>query len=179
LLQVGFTKPPQSPAALVVSYTTVSPLPGHRRQAPCPGGLFSVALSRGSPRVCVTDHLSLRSPDLPLRDRSPSSAARPALCIRPLPGDRRSSILACRCRQALAAYPRDRAGSPPASRRSLVLGRWPFWPCSGRGLPSHPGHPRCWWALTPPFHPYPAVGCPAVGRFVFCGTVPRVAPGCR
>src|SRR5215831_16075029 len=27
LLQVGFTKPPQSPAALVVSYTTVSPLP--------------------------------------------------------------------------------------------------------------------------------------------------------
>jgi len=27
LLRVGFTKPPQSPAALVVSYTTVSPLP--------------------------------------------------------------------------------------------------------------------------------------------------------
>ncbi len=27
LLQVGFTEPPQSPGALVVSYTTVSPLP--------------------------------------------------------------------------------------------------------------------------------------------------------
>ena len=27
LLRVGFTEPPQSPAALVVSYTTVSPLP--------------------------------------------------------------------------------------------------------------------------------------------------------
>src|ERR1700722_15962165 len=27
LLRVGFTKPPQSPAALVVSYTAVSPLP--------------------------------------------------------------------------------------------------------------------------------------------------------
>ena len=27
LLQVGFTEPPQSPEALVVSYTTVSPLP--------------------------------------------------------------------------------------------------------------------------------------------------------
>src|SRR3974390_2918208 len=27
LLQVGFTEPPQSPAALVVSYTAVSPLP--------------------------------------------------------------------------------------------------------------------------------------------------------
>ena len=34
LLQVGFTKPPQSPAALVVSYTTVSPLPSYlARQA--------------------------------------------------------------------------------------------------------------------------------------------------
>src|SRR6266567_434989 len=32
LLRVGFTEPPQSPAALVVSYTTVSPLP--RRQTP-------------------------------------------------------------------------------------------------------------------------------------------------
>jgi hypothetical protein len=32
LLRVGFTKPPQSPAALVVSYTTVSPLP--RRALP-------------------------------------------------------------------------------------------------------------------------------------------------
>jgi hypothetical protein len=50
------------------------------------------------------------------------------------------------------------------------------WPCSGWGLPSHPGHPRCWWSLTPPFHPYPAQ--PA-GRSVFCGTVPRVSPGCR
>ena len=28
------------------------------------------------------------------------------------------------------------------------------WPCSERGLPSHPGHPGCWWSLTPPFHPY-------------------------
>src|ERR1700677_233169 len=40
LLRVGFTEPPQSPVALVVSYTTVSPLP------PRGGGLFSVALSR-------------------------------------------------------------------------------------------------------------------------------------
>jgi hypothetical protein len=33
------------------------------------GGLFSVALSRGSPRVGVTDHPALRSPDLPRRAR--------------------------------------------------------------------------------------------------------------
>lgn len=58
LLRVGFTEPPQSPGVLVVSYTTVSPLP-HR------GGLFSVALSRGSPRVGVTHHPALRSPDFP------------------------------------------------------------------------------------------------------------------
>jgi len=36
LLQVGFTEPPQSPAALVVSYTTLSPLPfGRGRWAVC------------------------------------------------------------------------------------------------------------------------------------------------
>src|SRR6201986_3261824 len=60
LLRVGFTEPPQSPAALVVSYTTVSPLPRPWRR----GGLFSVALSRGSPRVGVTDHPALWRPDL-------------------------------------------------------------------------------------------------------------------
>src|SRR6202012_2250661 len=40
------------------------------------GGLFSVALSRGSPRVGVTDHPALRSPDLP-RHTLCSAAARP------------------------------------------------------------------------------------------------------
>src|ERR1700684_25136 len=35
LLRVGFTKPPQSPAALVVSYTTVSPLPCAHPGAVC------------------------------------------------------------------------------------------------------------------------------------------------
>ena len=49
----------------------------------------------------------------------------------------------------------------------------PFWPCSGWGLPSRPGHPGRWWSLTPPFHPCP--GEP--GRSVFCGTFPRVTPG--
>jgi len=44
------------------------------------GGLFSVALSRGSPRVGVTDHLALRSPDLPRRPGKAGAvaAARPA-----------------------------------------------------------------------------------------------------
>ena len=48
LLRVGFTEPARSPAPLVSSYLTVSPLPprhpfGRRRN----GGLFSVALVRG------------------------------------------------------------------------------------------------------------------------------------
>ena len=80
LLRVGFTEPPQSPATLVVSYTTVSPLPRRWRR----GGLFSVALSRGSPRVGVTDHPALWSPDLPHRAcaRRDRPADSPVLRIR-------------------------------------------------------------------------------------------------
>src|SRR4051812_41241333 len=38
--------------------------------------------------------------------------------------------------------------------RSLQRRGRSAWPCSGRGLPSQPGHPGCWCALTAPFHPY-------------------------
>ncbi len=38
-------------------------------------------------------------------------------------------------------------GSPP-----------PAWPCSRWGLPSRPGHPGRWCALTAPFHPYLCAG---------------------
>jgi hypothetical protein len=80
LLRVGFTEPLRSPGALVVSYTTVSPLPP---TAGCPtagGGLFSVALSRGLPRVGVTHHHALWSPDLPRRTprKERGAVARPA-----------------------------------------------------------------------------------------------------
>ena len=33
---------------------------------------------------------------------------------------------------------------------------FPIWSCSKRGMPSMPRHRGIWWALTPPFHPYPA-----------------------
>ena len=34
----------------------------------------------------------------------------------------------------------------------------PVWSSSGWGLPSRPGHPDRWCALTAPFHPYHAFG---------------------
>lgn len=49
------------------------------------------------------------------------------------------------------------------------------WFCSRWGLPSQPGHPGCWWSLTPPFHPY--LRNTSRRRSVFCGTSPRVTPG--
>jgi|GEM_PF-49406 len=82
LLLVGFTEPPQSPAALVVSYTTVSPLPPGEPD----GGLFSVALSRGSPRVGVTHHLALWSPDFPQDANTLTSCGRPADSSAGVPG---------------------------------------------------------------------------------------------
>ena len=42
------------------------------------GGLFSVALSRGSPRVAVSNHPALRSPDFPRRARHRARRDRPA-----------------------------------------------------------------------------------------------------
>ena len=70
LLRVGFTELPMSPLELVRSYRTVSPLPGHCVRQSCrsarrPGGLFSVALSLGSPPLDVIQHPALWSPDFP------------------------------------------------------------------------------------------------------------------
>ena len=72
LLRMGFTKPSQSPAMLVGSYPTFSPLPCGLPEQHHVGGLFSVALSRTSRSVGVTDHPVLRSPDFPLVDCSTS-----------------------------------------------------------------------------------------------------------
>ncbi len=42
---------------------------------------------------------------------------------------------------------------------SRLLGRrFPMWSCSRRGFPSTRHCCRAWWALTPPFHPYPCMG---------------------
>ena len=64
LLRVGFTEPAGSPPPLVRSYRTLSPLPVRTRR-PAIGGFLSVALSCGSPRLAVSQHPALWSPDLP------------------------------------------------------------------------------------------------------------------
>jgi hypothetical protein len=69
LLRVGFTEPSRSPGMLVGSYPTVSPLP--RPTTTRRGGLLSVALSRGSPRVAVSNHPALWSPDVPRQSLRP------------------------------------------------------------------------------------------------------------
>src|SRR3954469_18693051 len=66
LLRVGFTDPHRSP---VVRWSLTPPFHPYQQQAA--GGLFSVALSRGSPRVAVNDHPALWSPDVPRRRVSP------------------------------------------------------------------------------------------------------------
>ena len=80
LLRTRFTEPARSPWPLVVSYTTVSPLP----RAEAQGGLFSVALSRGLPRVGVTHRPALWSPDVP-RHRGLRRARMTRPSCRPIP----------------------------------------------------------------------------------------------
>jgi len=53
-----------------------------------------------------------------------------------------------------SGLPAGSGGQPSNACAGRPLRVRPSWPCSGWGLPSHPGHPGCWWALTPPFHPY-------------------------
>jgi len=65
LHQVGFTWPPRhrdAGALLPHHFNLAGP---RSRTSAALGGVFSVALSRGFPRVGVTDHLALRCPDFP------------------------------------------------------------------------------------------------------------------
>jgi len=77
----------------VRSYRTVSPSPVPRfpKEAEAIGGLFSVALSCGSPRLAASQHPSLWSPDLPQRNPRGGDAAVTRLAHRHLqcggPGD--------------------------------------------------------------------------------------------
>src|SRR4051812_41152890 len=77
LLRVGFTEPHRSPG---VRWSLTPPFHPYRPRcrSSAAGGLFSVALSRGSPRVAVNDHPALWSPDVPRRRGLPRRRDRPA-----------------------------------------------------------------------------------------------------
>jgi len=61
LLAVGFTLPRPSPAARCALTAPFHPYRAGNQS----GGIFSVALSRGSRRVGVTNHRTLSSSDFP------------------------------------------------------------------------------------------------------------------
>jgi hypothetical protein len=116
LLQVGFAEPTRSPGPLVVSCTTVSPLP--LRPGGRSGGLLSVALSRGSPRVGVAHHLALWSPDLPRRGRPRRGRPAGSSCSE-CTADvlrARSGRSACACPPRPAGPARPPRGATPPSR---------------------------------------------------------------
>jgi hypothetical protein len=80
LLREGLASPPVTRLSRVGSYPTISPLPV--QAGPCEpaaiGGVISVALSLGSPRVGVTDFPALWSPDFPPADDAcPPAISRP------------------------------------------------------------------------------------------------------
>src|SRR4029453_7233994 len=80
LLRVGFAKPAGHPAAgalLPHRFTLAGPLARA-------GGLFSVALSCGSPRLAVSQHPALWRPDFPRSRRTGTAAAQPAPPPRPV-----------------------------------------------------------------------------------------------
>ena len=112
LLRVGFTEPPQSPAALVVSYTTVSPLPRLT-----PGRFAFCGTVPRVTRVGVTDHPALWSPDLPHRAcaRRDRPADSPVLRIRRMPpGPPSEPIRRRRTRPAIRSPPSRE--HPPSTR---------------------------------------------------------------
>ena len=81
LLRVGFVEPPGSPrrwCALTAPFHPYLCGPSPRAGAAI-GGLFSVALSCGSPRLGVTQHPALWSPDVP----RPGHLSGPDAAIRP------------------------------------------------------------------------------------------------
>ncbi len=59
---------------------------------------------------------------------------------------------------------------PTQELRRVTFKRPSIWSCTGWGLPSFPGHPGNWCALTAPFHPYRQYR-----RYIFCCTFLHVA----
>jgi len=122
LLLMGFTEPRISRPALVRSYRTVSPLPAPRERDV--GGLLSVALSVGLPRLAVNQHGALWSSDFPPFPREAETAtsrkSRPLILIQGQPkqktGDCRPKVFDLTCRYALSLT-QDHGHCSAAGRR--------------------------------------------------------------
>jgi hypothetical protein len=127
LLQVGFTEPPQSPAALVVSYTTVSPLPpghGRGRSAFC-GTVPRVAPGRRYRPPCPVEP----GPSSPGREaRRDRPADSPAKSIQAAPATgghgsaRRPPCPWSHARSAARGGARNRSVSGKAAARGTAAG---------------------------------------------------------
>ena len=89
------------------------------------------------------DELACKPDSVPRRRNSPVAAA--TIHLRHPSPDASRGLPAGSGEQPSSAC----AAAPLARRRGAAS-----WPCFGWGLPSHPGHPGCWCALTAPFHPY-------------------------
>ena len=122
LLQEGLAPPPVTRLSRVGSYPTISPLPVPPRRppltaaagSPAIGGVVSVALSLGLPRVAVSDLPALWSPDFP-----PAGGPLPPAGDPPTTSGQRKrteSATAVRERKRVDARPpgRARAGYPAA-----------------------------------------------------------------
>lgn len=108
LLREGLAPPPVTRLSRVSSYLTISPLPVPPRRSltrsaasPAIGGVVSVALSLGSPRVAVSDLPALWSPDFP----PAGGDCLPAILRPPPVGGQSSGLLV------------GKAGGPPSAPR--------------------------------------------------------------
>ena len=86
----------------------------------------------------TSDRTQNKNPRSQARQQNPNRDGSETACRRDSV-HRRTGLVAIH----LCGLPGDWAGRPS-----------PSWPCSEWGLPSRPGHPGRWCALTAPFHPY-------------------------
>jgi hypothetical protein len=145
LLRVGFTEPPQSPAALVVSYTTVSPLPpglaearSRRRSVFC-GTFPRVAPGRRYRPPCPAEPgpSSATPASRSRRGRPAISPAAAHQCRPNCPIPAGDGAADAPCRSATAPARTRRRTSRPATTRPHrdSSGTWP------RVAPAMPGIP--------------------------------------
>jgi hypothetical protein len=93
----------------------------HRFTLTIAGGLFSVALSRESPRIAVSNHPALRSPDFPRLTSGSHPPSRPAVIRgRPANSFAQIKVLACAAHRPAPARPVQGDAHSGPSMNSVV-----------------------------------------------------------